>query len=211
MRQMVADEAKSDKFLIKSKILSRGWTESGIKRFLKTPDDERPNPYNKQGAPMQLYLLERVEAIEATSEFQEWRAKAQKRRAAAKKGAETRKSKSLKSIEQVIIKVEVLELDQVQKRAIDSYNARSDNLASAASDLDFLDRITVNYIRHNLTSYDHMLDFVKGKTGVEDGSLLIAKRIFASIAERYPSLADECARQYEDAKREGKYKRGLVY
>ena len=160
---------------------------------------------------MKLYLLKRVEAIETTSEFQEYKAKAKKWRAAAMKAAETRKNNSLKSIEQGIIKVEVLELDQVRNKAIDSYNARSDNFASTASDLDFLERITVNFIRHNLTSYDHLLDFVKGKTGVEDGSLLIAKRIFSSIAEGYPSLAEECARQYENAKREGKYRRGLFY
>jgi hypothetical protein len=55
---------------------ARGWTDSLLRTFLGEPDKLAANPhYSSAGAPMRLYLLERVEAAERTSAFIERRAK----------------------------------------------------------------------------------------------------------------------------------------
>ena len=61
---------------------------------------------------------------------------------------------------------------------------------------EFLERITVNFIRHNLTAYDRALEEVAGRVGiasaVQSKDLLSHRR---AIGESYPALADECSRQ----------------
>lgn len=52
---------------------SRDWTETGIRRFLGEPDEYRPNPYYRTAAPMCLYDLGRVKAVEGSAEYQTWR------------------------------------------------------------------------------------------------------------------------------------------
>ncbi|WAP50852.1 hypothetical protein OL239_12755 [Arthrobacter sp. ATA002] len=48
----------------------RGWTDTQIKTFLPEPDQTARNPFSRKAAPMKLYALERVEAIEVTAEYQ---------------------------------------------------------------------------------------------------------------------------------------------
>jgi hypothetical protein len=60
----------------------------------------------------------------------------------------------------------------------------------------FLERITVNFIRHNLTAYDRALEEVAGRVGIASavqGKDLLSHR--RAIGESYPALADECSRQ----------------
>jgi hypothetical protein len=47
----------------------RGWTDALIARFLPEPDLLAPNPHYRCGAPRKLYLIARVEAVEATDAF----------------------------------------------------------------------------------------------------------------------------------------------
>jgi hypothetical protein len=62
---------------------ARGWTGSLIKRFLGEPDKTAPNPhYRCTGAPMRLYLLSRVAAVEQSSDWQATREQVAKRSAA---------------------------------------------------------------------------------------------------------------------------------
>ena len=61
----------------------------------------------------------------------------------------------------------------------------------------FLDRITVNYIRHELTQYDGALVEVAGQTGIQQAVDAIRARVYEAIADAYPMLADECTRQLE--------------
>jgi len=59
----------------------------------------------------------------------------------------------------------------------------------------FLHRITVNYLRHELTGYEAVLGSLRGLIGRAEASQLIRGRILAAIAEAYPWLAGECRRQ----------------
>ncbi|WP_433509512.1 hypothetical protein ACQP2T_36885 [Nonomuraea sp. CA-143628] len=58
-----------------------------------------------------------------------------------------------------------------------------------------LHRWAVNYLRHNLTTYDAELDELFGRIGRAEGTRLLQRRIYAAIAEAYPILAEECRRQ----------------
>lgn len=55
---------KSDRYFRKSQLKERGWTETGIKKFLKHPDSYEPNPIHPNGAPMGFFLMSKVTKLE---------------------------------------------------------------------------------------------------------------------------------------------------
>lgn len=67
-------------------------------------------------------------------------------------------------------------------------------VVSNASEQDIV-RWMVNYIRHNLTSYDDFMAEILGKTGVADLYEEVNKAVYKEIAQAYPSLKEECNRQ----------------
>jgi hypothetical protein len=67
--------------------------------------------------------------------------------------------------------------------------------ASSRDDQDFLDRITVNYLRHGMTNYEDLLAATFGCVGTGDAYSIIKGRVFDAIASAYPSLGKECLRQ----------------
>jgi len=67
--------------------------------------------------------------------------------------------------------------------------------ASERSDPAFLKRITVNYIRHHLTTYDRHLESVAGKVGVREAVAVIRDRVYGAVADTYPQYRAECNRQ----------------
>lgn len=85
------------------------------------------------------------------------------------------------------------------KKAIKSYNYNSDGLsfASPKDDPELLDRITVNYIRHELSQYDHGLASLWGRVGKGEAYLLLNKKIYTAISAQYPELKSECAKQMQ--------------
>ena len=185
----------------------RGWTAALIKKFLDPPDATRPNPHYKSAAPMRLYAATRVEAVESC---EDWRLAADRSRARSEAGkaVATRKADELiERAEQLPITVTRLPLDQLQKRAITSYNAFHEKVlweggndyekADVQSDPAFLSRITVNYIRHSLTAYNKYLQEVAGRIGVSQAIGTIRRRVYAAICATYPEYAEECQRQIQ--------------
>ena len=81
--------------------------------------------------------------------------------------------------------------------AIEAYNEWHWDGDGAAEDApaEFLERITVNFIRHNLTAYDRALEEVAGRVGIASAVQAIRAKIYSAIGESYPALADECSRQ----------------
>ena len=61
----------------------------------------------------------------------------------------------------------------------------------------------VNYLRHELSSYENELNETAGKVGVRDAYLEIKDKVLFAIGDSYPELQNECRRQRERA-------RGLV-
>lgn len=178
----------------------KDWSKATIDRFLGEPDKSYTRRYRRMR--VSLYSMHRVEAAERSQAFRENAVKLRARKAAAAKGAETKLRRLLAQVARMEVTVEVIPLDDVQANAIHVYNnfakRRYDGEhADENSSRTFLDRIMVNYIRHELTQYDHQLWVVAGKSGAVTARITIAKRIFEAIAQGYPALASECQKQMQ--------------
>ncbi len=69
-------------YVTRAVVTERGWTQTAVARFLAEPDGTMPNLRYRSSPPIRLYAMERVLAIEGTSEWQEWYAASRRRRAA---------------------------------------------------------------------------------------------------------------------------------
>ncbi len=187
-------------FLIKTDLKKRGWTDSLVQRFLPEPDETRVNPHYRSGPPMRLYRLKRVKSVEKRRDFQAALAKATQRRKGAKSGVETKRKKTMTKIEGLQIKVARFSRKELIRRACESYNNRNierpdASCATPRSESDFLERICVNYLRHEATEYDSHLDGTSGAVGKSAAYDLLKEHVLDAIAEEYPWLSPECMRQ----------------
>lgn len=191
-------------YLNKKQLIERGWSLKLVGEFLGEPDDVKPlGRYCEE----HRYWLPRVERVEQTDEFKTAQEKYLKRRAAGKESAKIQAARRIETAKTLIICVERLPDDEVLEDAIDYFNRRQrrrdwndDNYyeftpADRDSGSRFLERITVNFIRHNLTSYDSKLLAQRGRIGGDAAVPIIRRRVFEEIACAYPHLADECDRQ----------------
>ncbi len=189
-------------YLNKTQLIERGWSAKLIKQFLGKADDvHRLGFYCYE----HLYFLPRVENVERREDFIAAQEKYLERRTRGKELAKRQAAQRIETAKTMPIRVVRLPDSEVLTDAIDYYNRRQrrrdwDNdddwrefsPADEDSGQGFLERITVNYIRHNLTSYDSKLIAQKGKIGGNDAAPIIRRRVFEEIAVAYPQLADEC-------------------
>jgi hypothetical protein len=188
---------------------ARGWTKSLIKKFLPKPDSIKNFRYGCQYFYGHLHVGE----IEALDEFKQLQQKALRRRESGIAAAEKRKLEYLDYLKNKMpVRVQPVELDKLLLDAIESYNAHRARRwerrnwdedfysppATKDSDESFLQRITVNYIRHNLTRYDALLSSQKGKMAKQDAIEIVQRRVFEAIIGTYPEYRDECERQMID-------------
>jgi len=196
----------------------RGWTPALISRFLGESDATCTNPFYASSPPMRLYSLTRVESAEADPLFSAALVAACRRVEAGKVSAMKKAATLVEEARTMRIRVKRLDDDEVLRAAIDAYNDRQAERswargyggwesASADSGPDFLARITVNYIRHNLTTYDTHLERVAGRTGVHQAVHVIRERLYDAITEAYPHHGAECRRQLERRQQEQEQER----
>lgn len=57
------------------------------------------------------------------------------------------------------------------------------------------ERFCVNYIRHELSNYDFLLERLENQVGASQEYLRFQQAVCDRIAEAYPSLREECERQ----------------
>jgi hypothetical protein len=181
---------------------ARGWTDALIRTHLGAPDRLADNPHYRKAAPMRLYQVSRVETVEASAAFQEAVTTSAPRKAAARQAVQTKRARLLEALEALVIVVPLLPQDRLTARACAHYNTlqeERDNWdyepATPQSDPAFLARITVNYLRHALTSYEDELEKTFGKVGVREAYATINAKVYTAIAAAYPALAEACARQ----------------
>lgn len=192
-------------FITKAGLKERGWAEAAISRFVPDCDQITPNPRFKKAAPLELYLLTRIENIEQSNGFKEFALASDKRKAAEPNGNGNENQTLLAEIEGWEILISSEALDKLRCDAIDAYNGHQDwiceyefrgiRFATKDSDPNFLDRITVNYLRHQLSDYGNRLVQLLGPTGKDEAYKALRDKILLAIAERYPELATECRRQ----------------
>ena len=183
----------------------RGWTKSGVARFLGPPDKTCPNPRYKSAAPMKLYGLDRVKQVEVSAEYSEWCRASEVRRERAQKVVVKRRAATLAEVEAWRPDVGSAPLSEVRGEAIAHYNHRqldrywedAHEPASTQSDPLFLERIMVNYLRHAVSDYDDILDGLIARVGKADAYRVVRERVLGEIAKAYPRLAQETKRQLQ--------------
>lgn len=181
---------------------ARGWTEAMIKQYLGEPDELKPNPHYKNAAPMRLYSLKRVEKVEKSKKFIEAKSAADRRKESAAKGVATKVEKAIQYAKTVKIEIPIINYDTLVKHACRHYNDWNECDRNGMPNLDFipadpkhsdpefLHRITINYLRHECTSYDDELDKLFGKTGTHEAHQILQRRINKEIRTTYPQLND---------------------
>ena len=186
-------------FITKTDLISkRKWTDALLKKYMTEPDLIKNNPHYGQASKMKLYKISRVESIEKNEQFLIDFQKTILRRKSSAKMVETKKDNLLIEIFELPISVEFIPRNKLVPLVIDDYNDRNyykDYLTLRDLDQSTLERLTVNYIRHQLTSYDQCLGLIFSKVGKKEGYRLLKERIYKCISESYPELTGECTLQ----------------
>ncbi|MFF4172526.1 hypothetical protein [Streptomyces sp. NPDC001744] len=186
----------------------RGWTDAMVRDLLGAPDVQGRDPRRWSLAPVRLYLLARVEAVERTPEFAGASALSRARSSATGAYAARRRAAVLAAIRAEPIEVPRLPLPELERRAVlhrHALGARSPGPgpgreAGAAPGrggppAGALARWQVSYLRHALSRYEALLDGLYGETGRGEAERLLRGRLYEAIAAAYPSLARECRRR----------------
>lgn len=183
-------------FYTKSELIKR-WSNKLIMDFFPKCSKEKPNPYYKSGAPMQLYDVNKVASIESTDAFKADYQKVMKRKSVAIETAQRKREESMKYANEIKINIPTIKKKKLIQRACYHYNSwhRLDyldnyefNIATPSSEEDFLKRICINYLRHQCTNYDNELRKFYNKVGVGDFHDILQSRINNAIKQKYEWL-----------------------
>jgi hypothetical protein len=102
----------------------------------------------------------------------------------------------LESIAAITIRIDLLDLAEVERRALAQHRAWSGSFASEHSHRAFLDRLAVNFLRHRCSDYDYYVCVYRDRLRARpDAAQALRAKVYAEIANIYPELAWECRRQ----------------
>lgn len=113
---------KLTKFITKTDLKKRGWTESIIKKLNLQPDLLKQNPHYKKAPLMKLYSIESVEKLEQSNKFIELLKNSEKRKKSAKKAVETKINKIIDYIKSLTIIIPKKSIEELRNDAIEHYN-----------------------------------------------------------------------------------------
>lgn len=179
------------KYYTLSKLKELGFSKSLIDKYFSEPI-LKPNPIFKSASPMKLYDAEKVEAFITTNIFKEHIQKRKKRSEIAISVALKHKNETLdyihKKIDEISIKrinIELL-MELTLQNKEDWYSRYG--FYELVYDEKTLNRWMINYVRHNLTTYDDTLYSIKGKTGKNVAYNIYRNAVMDKIKEIYPEL-----------------------
>lgn len=189
------------KYYTYSNLSKMGFTKKLIEEHLHEPL-LKDNPHYRMGPKMKLYLAKDVEKFMKTDIFLNYQESRKNRVNAAIKNASKRREENYRYIDDEISKIIVkrVSLDELERLTLE---AKLDWLLWTRDDFygfddlsdETLARWMINYIRHNLTNYDEILDNIKGKFGVEEAYIKYKKILMLKIKEVYPELFIETKEQ----------------
>jgi len=179
----------------RSALSRRGWTAQLMETLLGEADCIESVHSSTDIPPTRLYSLRRVEAAERSGAFLE----AQKLQAAkTEENADKLRNEFdnlVAEIKRLEIIVDVIDIEEARQQAIVAYNSRRHERLPDQIDPGFLGRITVNWLRHERTFYDHAIELIAGHYFAAQATRLIRHRVLDAIAAAYPELHRECERQ----------------
>lgn len=191
------------KMITMSTVISMGWTKTMIASLLPEPKLV-DNPYYCKAAPMKLYKEQDVLDAMQSDAYKQALEKANKRKLSAQKATKTKTEILAKNMDAFVesVSVEVISNSELVKETIEAKNAwycytgQYEMITNKTKvDSETLHRWVVNYIRHNLVSYDYGLYKMKGKTGKNALYAQYKNAILEKIAAAYPKYAMECRNQ----------------
>ena len=211
--QVIADKEKLKRdekiFISKAQLTDRdGWSQACIKLFSVEHDKECVNPVFKSAPPVKLYSLDKIISIEKLVEFGIFKEKNLKRRAIRLKVSDVKRQELLTYIDKLTINVPYFDKDNLIKRACSSYNRHKQDImyeredyshfqpATIDSDIDFLSRITTNFLRHKLTNYEKELDKLFGKIGKNEAYVILKHKINSAIFAKYDWIHYDIIAEY---------------
>ena len=186
----------NSQYLTKTELAKR-WSQNLIDFYFPEPTLEKPNPRHKRGAPMQLYDINMVKRIEATNTFKNDFKDVAKHKIAGLERAKKKREELMMYANGVRINIPNDKKDKLIQKACDHYNCRNSwkewenfnyTKASPSSDESFLKRITINYLRHQCTTYDEELRKFFKKVGGSKAHDILQKRINEAIKQKYEWL-----------------------
>ena len=159
------------------------WTKGHLSKVKPDLTAEHPDT----GEPVRFYALETLQRVERTAAWQ----------------ANINRQNLMELVSKASVSVEVMDFAAAQAEAVSAYNVLhgcKENFrpATPQSDPLFLQRITVNYLRHKHTKYDKTLKLIAGQHGKAQAYALLKNKTLQEIAVRYPQLAKECTNQRVD-------------
>lgn len=99
------------------------------------------------------------------------------------------------SVEIVIPEMTKKELIRAACLHYNTYNKNIGRTASPKDPDEFIFRITVNFLRHELTTYEEELRRMQGFSEEKAAHDILKSRILDAIAKAYPWIRKECAMQ----------------
>lgn len=176
----------------------RGWTTSSVKKLLKSHD----YIIQAKNRVIPLYDRERVLKHEMSNEWQIMFNKNRKRninklmKMAIK--YEKQRERAVAHINKMKINIPSLTKTQLYAASIQHFNKRNVNKITPHTlpNIQFINRITVNYLRHCCTPYDFYMKSMKLISNNDELYCKLKTRILKEIVETYPFLQKACKKQY---------------
>ena len=166
-------------------------TDSLIKK-IGAPDKTAVNPHFRTGPPMLLYERGRVKKW--IEENQDIIHRSRKRKVPAPPSAATKTKKTRHQVESADFDVPVMEKDLLMEKACAHYNSlwnargTCNKCASKDDDPEFIKRICINYLRHQVSGYENDREDMRGRTGTRKGYEIIKDEVMEAIRDKYSWL-----------------------
>lgn len=175
----------------------RDWTETGIRKFLVSPDGH--DHFGKYGKARGLYLKSRVLQVELSQGYQNWKMKNENRKNGSRKAIITKAANLMKEIESCVIDIQLMEedllIDAAKKHWVtEAQRAGAYFKASAVENVDH-SYLMVNYLRHQALCNEFMFRSLYRRVGRRTAITRLSKRVCQMIAEMYPKLSQEAENQ----------------
>ena len=179
----------------------RYWTDKMITDLLGEPDKVVPNPHYRVAAPMKLYLMSRVKAIETVLDVDAMKKNRERRSAAARQAAANRAYTCNLQCEfdeplAVVVAKGAARNEEMREYYRSEYEAYVERCMRRGDDpepmrgtnypeVEAEHRWAINYLRHECTAYDSLL-YRLGGSARDD----LRERVHEAIGEAYPELAE---------------------
>ena len=184
-----------------TELRARGWIEATIRKLASKLDDIRPNPIDKCAAPMKFYLAARMKLIELCKTWIAWKTWSALRKQSAVAAASAREEELQGYVGLIESAGAKLTAEELAARAISHFNDfvadTEKHKAFVGSALEFLNRISVNYLGHQMAAFEEHLHKMESMAGVDEVPLDL-REIYDAIGRTYPHLRDECRKQNND-------------